>query len=213
MKSAVIIGGGQFPRKAFPRFLVSEADIVVCCDGAARNYLRNFPDRTPDMIIGDLDSLSGTFLESYEGQWLKVSDQETNDQTKAFDWLIQTHPDISEIHFIGATGKRADHTIANLSLLTEYAARTDGRISIDSVNDNETAFPMLDSGSFLCGKGRPVSIFSPDNTLKIKSAGLEWPTDNVIFDNWWKASLNRASADQVTLTFNHPSKVLVILGD
>lgn len=212
MKSAVIIGGGQFPRKAFPRFLVSEADVVVCCDGAVLNYLRNFPDRLPDMVIGDMDSLPESFLKSYGGPWLKVDDQQTNDQTKAFDWLVRTHPDVGEIHFIGATGKRADHTVANLSLLTEYAARLDRSVLIDSVSDCETSFPMLDSGSFLCGQGRPVSIFSPDNTLRIKSEGLEWPTDNVVFDNWWKASLNRACADRVTLTFNHPSRVLIVLG-
>lgn len=212
MKSAVIIGGGQFPKKAFPRYLVAEADIVVCCDGAVRACLRNFPDRLPDMVIGDMDSLPEAFLKSYGGNWLKVPDQETNDQTKAFDWLVRTHPDVSEIHFIGATGKRADHTVANLSLLTEYATRVTDGVIIDSVSDNETAFPMLDSGSFLCGKGRSVSIFSPDNTLKIKSAGLEWPTDNVVFDNWWKGSLNRACDDLVTLSFSHPSKALVILG-
>lgn len=212
MKSAVIIGGGLFPKKDFPRYLVSKADVIVCCDGAVRNYLRNFPDRLPDMVIGDMDSIPESFLKSYDGPWMKVPEQETNDQTKAFNWLVRTHPDIGEIHFIGATGGRSDHTVANLSLLTEYAAMVDRTVVIDSVSDSETVFPMLDSGSFLCGKGRPVSIFSPDNSLKIKSAGLEWPTDNVFFDNWWKASLNRACADEVTLTFNHPSRVLVILG-
>jgi hypothetical protein len=33
----------------------------------------------------------------------------------------------------------------------------------------------------------------------------------VVFDNWWKATLNRASADIVTLTFSHPSIALLIL--
>ena len=212
MKSAVVIGGGQFPSKAYPIHLISQADVIVCCDGAVRAYLRRFPERLPDVVIGDMDSLPGSFLKTYGGKWVKVTDQETNDQTKAFNWLLENHPDLDEIHFIGATGKRVDHTVANLSLLTEYAAKAGDGIRIDSVSDSETVFPMLDSGSFLCGEGRPVSIFSPDNTLKIKSAGLEWPTDNVSFDNWWKASLNRACADEVTLTFSHPSRVLVVLG-
>ena len=33
----------------------------------------------------------------------------------------------------------------------------------------------------------------------------------VVFDNWWQATLNRASADVVKLTFSHKSMALVIL--
>jgi thiamine pyrophosphokinase len=62
-----------------------------------------------------------------------------------------------------------------------------------------------------CGTGRRVSIFSPDNSLRIHSEGLEWPLDNVVFDNWWKATLNRACDDRVRLEFNHKSIALIIL--
>lgn len=209
--SAVIIGGGIFPRTAYPLYLISSAGIVICCDGAVKTYLKHFPDRLPDMVIGDMDSVPTRFLASYQGQWLKVPDQDTNDQTKAFNWLLENHPEVRELHFIGATGRRADHTIANLSLLMDYAGRVSAP-SIDAVSDSDIAFPMLDSGNFSCGEGRPVSIFSPDPALRIKSTGLEWPTDGVCFDNWWKASLNRACSDTVTLEFSHPSRALIILG-
>jgi len=56
-----------------------------------------------------------------------------------------------------------------------------------------------------------VSIFSPDNSLKISSEGLRYQTSGVVFDNWWKATLNRADSDLVTLTFSHPSLALVVL--
>ena len=62
-----------------------------------------------------------------------------------------------------------------------------------------------------CGIGRQVSIFSPDNSLKIRSKGLEYPTDEVVFDNWWKGTLNKASQDNVRLEFSHRSMALVIL--
>jgi hypothetical protein len=64
---------------------------------------------------------------------------------------------------------------------------------------------------FDCGQGRSVSIFSPDNSLRISSEGLEYPTDGVIFDNWWKATLNKASQDTVKLTLSHKSMVLIML--
>lgn len=223
-KSAVIIGGGTFPRGEFPRYLISSADVVICCDSAVVAYLRHFPDRLPDMVIGDMDSIPAGFLRRYKGPWKRVEDQQTNDQTKAFNYLIGNWCGLSRITFIGAVGRRADHTIANLSLLTDYAAVLSGKAEpaetavgttnipiIESVSDTEIVFPMLDSGEFSCGQGRGVSIFTPDSTLRIKSSGLQWPTDDVRFDSWWKASLNRACCDVVNLEFSHPAPVLIVL--
>ena len=82
---------------------------------------------------------------------------------------------------------------------------------MDMVSDYSTIFAISDSCELAVGKGRRISILTPDNSLKIKSEGLVWPTDDVIFDNWWKATLNRASEDTVKLTFNHPSRAIVIL--
>ena len=78
------------------------------------------------------------------------------------------------------------------------------------VSDYSTAFALTDSCTLFLGKGRSFSLFSPDNSLRIKSKGLVWPTDDVIFDNWWPATLNRTSEDAVELVFSHKSLVLVI---
>ena len=114
------------------------------------------------------------------------------------------------IHFIAATGKREDHTIGNLGLLMEYA-RMGVQPSIDMVSDYSTAFAVTDSCELFLGKGRRMSIFSPDNSLKLKSDGLVWPTDGVVFDNWWQATLNRTGKDAVKLEFSHKSLVLIII--
>jgi hypothetical protein len=79
------------------------------------------------------------------------------------------------------------------------------------ISDTCTAFAVNDTVEFDCGIGRKVSIFSPDNSLRIKSKGLEYPTDEVVFDNWWKATLNKAVTDTVRLEFSHPSMALIIL--
>ena len=54
-------------------------------------------------------------------------------------------------------------------------------------------------------------IFTPDNSLKIRSKGLEYPTDEVVFDNWWKATLNKSVDDTVRLELSHRSIALIIL--
>lgn len=219
MATAVIVGNGQFPKKEYPLYLLESADCVVCCDGALDTYLRHFSGRNlrrPDVVVGDMDSLSKKTAERFRDIAVKIDEQETNDQSKAFHYILEHFPDVDTIHILGATGKREDHTIGNLSLLMEYARemrRQDcGRtVSVDIVSDWSTAFAITDSCTLDVGEGRSVSIICPDNSLNIKSEGLVWPTDNVVFDNLWQATLNRASADRISLTFSHPSIALIIL--
>ena len=219
MATAVIVGNGQFPKKEYPLYLLESADCVVCCDGALDTYLRHFSGRNlrrPDVVVGDMDSLSEKTAERFRDIAVKIDEQETNDQSKAFHYILEHFPDVDTIHILGATGKREDHTIGNLSLLMEYARemrRQDcGRtVSVDIVSDWSTAFAITDSCTLDVGEGRSVSIICPDNSLNIKSEGLVWPTDNVVFDNLWQTTLNRASADRISLTFSHPSIALIIL--
>lgn len=213
------MGNGQFPKKEYPLYLLESADYVVCCDGALDTYLRHFRGRNlrrPDVVVGDMDSLSKKTAERFRDIAVKIDEQETNDQSKAFHYILEHFPDVDTIHILGATGKREDHTIGNLSLLMEYARemrRQDcGRtVSVDIVSDWSTAFAITDSCTLDVGEGRSVSIICPDNSLNIKSEGLIWPTGNVVFDNLWQATLNRASADRISLTFSHPSIALIIL--
>ena len=213
------MGNGQFPKKEYPLYLLESADCVVCCDGALDTYLRHFRGRNlrrPDVVVGDMDSLSKKTAERFRDIAVKIDEQETNDQSKAFHYILEHFPDVDTVHILGATGKREDHTIGNLSLLMEYARemrRQDcGRtVFVDIVSDWSTAFAITDTCTLDVGEGRSVSIICPDNSLNIKSEGLVWPTDNVVFDNLWQTTLNRASADRISLTFSHPSIALIIL--
>ena len=166
------------------------------------------------MIVGDMDSLSPASQKKYQDIIVRYSEQETNDQTKAFNYAIDHFKDISDIFFLASTGKREDHTIGNISLLMEYARERDLQsmgVNIQMVSDFATIFPVTDSTEIECGQGRKISIITPDNSLKIHSEGLKWPLDNVVFDNWWKATLNRATEDTVKLEFSHKSIAIIIL--
>ena len=215
----VIICDGAFPKTEYPRYLIRTADFIICCDGALRKFIRNNKaifgnDRLPDKVVGDMDSLSANLRKKFADIIIQIDEQEHNDQTKAFRWALENLSDISTITIIGATGQREDHTIGNISLLMEYARTYDLEamgIQLQMVTDHGVIFPVTDTLEFDCGIGRQISIFSPDNSLKIRSSGLEWKTDEVIFDNWWKATLNRATLDRVKLEFNHRSIALVMM--
>ncbi len=215
--SVVIIGDGKFPKTEYPRDLIRSADFIICCDGALLKFLRNSEavfgeKRLPDLVIGDMDTLSAPMQKKYADIIIKENEQDHNDQTKAVRWALNHLRGIEQIHILGGTGGRTDHTIGNTSLLMEYTRMFDlGDISIEMVTDEGTIFPINDTIEFECGPERSISIFSPDNTLKIKSEGLMYPTDEVVFDNWWKATLNKTVQDKVRLELSHRSIALIIL--
>lgn len=212
MKTISILAAGTFPRKDYPLFLLRSSDVMVCCDGALASALRH--GITPNVVIGDLDSVSPATLAKYTGSVVKVEDQECNDLTKAFRHVMSHYPDVSTIHILGATGKSEAHTVGNMSLLMQYEEDyrlIDKGIALDMVSDFSTIFAIGDSTELHIGEGRRISLFSPDPSLSIHSEGLCWPLDNVVFDNWWKATLNIASTDIVTLRFNHPAPCLIVL--
>lgn len=208
----VIVAAGQFPRKEYPLYLLSRAGRVVCCDSALTSLEKR--GIVPDAVIGDMDSVCGRALRRYSGTVVRSDDQECNDLTKAFRYVMENYEDVTEITIIGGTGRSEAHTLGNMSLLmqyeTDYGLSGKG-IALQMVSDYSTMFPVSGSCELHVGEGRRISVFSPDPTLKVRSKGLKWPTDNVVFDNWWKASLNIASEDTVILTLSHPSKVLIVL--
>lgn len=217
--TVVIICDGRFPKAEYPRYLIRNADFIICCDGAMQKFIRNSETifgqkRLPDVVVGDMDSLSPSLRRKHSNIIVQIDEQEHNDQTKAFKWALENLQGVEQIYILGATGEREDHTIGNISLLMEYARTFDLEgmgINVEMISDHATIFAATDTFEMDCGEGRKISIFSPDNSLRIKSEGLEWPTDDVVFDNWWKATLNRASQDHVRLEFSHRSIALIMM--
>ena len=213
----VIICDGAFPKTEYPRYLIRTADFIICCDGALKKFMKHSvsifgEERLPDLVIGDMDTLPASWQKKYADIIVKESEQEHNDQTKAVRWALNNITDIAYLYILGSTGGRADHTIGNLSLLMEYTRMFDlGDISIEMVTDEGTIFPINDTIEFECGPGRSISIFTPDNSLRIKSEGLMYQTEDVIFDNWWKATLNKTVQDKIRLELSHRSIALIIL--
>ena len=113
---AVILANGEYPTHVLPLKILEEAKFVVCCDGAANEYILR--GHTPDIIIGDGDSLSPENKTRFSDIIHHIADQETNDQTKAVHFLQEKG--YQRIAIVGATGKREDHTLGNISLLLDY---------------------------------------------------------------------------------------------
>ncbi len=212
--TAAIVANGDFPRKDYPLWLLKNADVVVCCDSATSVRRLEKLGVEPVAVVGDMDSLPPGRMKALGKRAVRVEEQDYNDLNKAFVWLLDNYPQVSDIQILGATGKSEAHALGNLSYLMfwEREHRLSERgIRVEMVSDYNTAFAVCDSCELHVGEGRKISFFSDDPELRIASTGLQWPTDGVSFDFWFRGTLNRAVSDVVSLRFNHPAPVLVIL--
>ena len=209
--TTVILANGEFPSSERTAALLKQADRIICCDGAAERLLA--AGIVPDLIVGDMDSLPLPLQERFAGIIRPDKDQETNDLTKAFKAAVDPLPEA--IHILGATGKREDHTMANVSLLADYAAElASSGCDIDMITESGVfrAFCAKDA-VFSCPAGLEVSIFAFDNSLRISCEGLLYDTSKVAFDTLWKATLNKSLSESFSLHLNHPAKVIVFISN
>ena len=200
----VILANGDFPKRGGAAWkLLAEATRVVCCDGATDAYRRRFR-RWPDVIVGDLDSLSRLPSRvSRPPSLVKVPDQDTNDLEKAMAYCAKRgwHSPV----IVGATGKREDHTLGNVFRALDYGC--------EIVTDTGRFVPVCGRATFRTAKGAAVSIFATDPRTRMTSKGLEWPLDEVRFKNLYCATLNRATGSRVMLTATRPVSVFIATTD
>ena len=204
----VILAAGDYPMAEAPLKALRDADIRICCDSAAERLVAHGLE--PDHIVGDLDSISPEFRKRYAARITHIEEQDDNDLTKAFHIALKLDP--SDITIVGATGRREDHTLGNISLLLDYVK--EASCPVRMLTDFGRFEAILGSASFAAEPGRQVSIFAFDNELKIESAGLKYPTGSVRFDTLWKATLNEVLPEgRFTLFLSKPCGVLVFFAD
>ena len=186
---AVIVAGGDYPTSEQALQVLHNAPYVVCCDGAADRYIAT--GHVPDAIVGDGDSISAYNRAKYATRLHIVAEQETNDQTKAVRFLLEQGKRC--IAIVGATGRREDHTIGNISLLIEYAR---AGAQVRSFTDHGVFIPCNGDTTLKCRKGQQVSIFSI-TAKQLSAEGLLYPIYD--FNNWWQGTLNECTGEQFTI--------------
>ena len=196
----IILANGNFPKHNIPLEFLFNAEEIVCCDGSTQNLLK--AGLQPDFIIGDLDSISEEIKKNFASILLYRSEQETNDLTKAVQFCLENNR--TEISILGATGKREDHTLGNLSLLADYAEK----INVQMLTDNGVFTPLLITSTLESYPGEQISIFSLDTETVFTFHNLVYPVKNRKLTSWWHGTLNEAESDCFTITFDK-GKVLV----
>ncbi len=199
----VILADGAFPRHRVPLRALNEADFIVCCDGAAAALVAH--GLVPGQIIGDLDSVEAGIAERYSDRIVRDTDQESNDLTKAVRWCSSRG--ISSVEIVGATGRREDHTLGNISLLADYGRM----LNVRMLTDTGVIFPEYGRCSVATAPGQCFSVFSLDGGVRLTATGLQYPVSDLLLGSWWTATLNTATGSRVELLLS-PARLIIYLG-
>ena len=173
---AVIFAAGQvhdYPRVAEA---IGTPDLVICADGGVRHAIHL--NLTPNLVIGDFDSIAPGLLLAMEQQGLPIQrvpvEKDQTDSHLAVDEAVRRGAD--EIVLVGASGDRLDHTVSNLLLLPGIPAS----VTVTLV-DAKNVVRLLRPGGRLLVTGEPGDYLSllplSPKVEGVTAEGVKWPLD------------------------------------
>jgi thiamine pyrophosphokinase len=167
---------GDFDLTRYPDEFLFADGLKIAVDGGVR-HLREV-DMIPDILIGDLDSVSEQDLAWCKKMQIEISqyprEKNQTDFELALEYAMQKSQD--KIVVFGALGGRIDHTLANIGLLNNphFVGR-----EIKFFSNNEYIY-FLRSPTII--KGNPGDIVSlipwGDTVFGVTTTGLKFPLRN-----------------------------------
>lgn len=189
MFDILIVANGNIPAKN--TWIEIRYDLLICTDGAA-STLQQF-DITPNVIIGDFDSLANASVRFPNSQVEKVDDQNTTDLEKALQFCMKFSN--KRIICLGALGGFADHAIHNLSLLLRYSAHLD-LCFLNPTNEGREWIFKLKANTRIYTPPKSIISFFPFPETTLTALTLEWPLDRTHIKQIEDAAVrNRTTAE------------------
>ncbi len=159
----VIVGGGDLDAALLNRF-AKDGAMIVGADGGADAALA--AGVTPDLVIGDLDSLSDVSAWQQRTRVIRIAEQETTDFEKCL-YSVSAPVTLA----LGMTGKRFDHTLAALHAVTRYG----GERRIILVDGVDVALSLSGGFDIDLPADTRVSVYPLERVDFAGSEGLAYP--------------------------------------
>lgn len=180
MRTLIINGGNINYDFASVYIKNTKFDKVIAVDGGLI-----FADKMniiPDYIIGDFDTVQSSLLDKYNTQSKIIKYNPIKDNTDS-EIAINYACDINstEIVIIGATGKRMDHTLANIEILVTPLRKGIEAYIIDEYNK----IYLIDNLKTISKSeqyGKYVSLIPLSKVEGLTLKGFKYPLDNYTYD-------------------------------
>ena len=112
MNKCIILANGKPPRKNIIMYFRKNGyNKLICADGGANSALKM--NLIPDVIIGDMDSISNDAIRKFRktSRFISIKRQNDTDVEKCLKYIIKNG--YTDVLLTGVTGSQLDHTICN----------------------------------------------------------------------------------------------------
>lgn len=202
---ALLICNGEQPSPSLARRLARRSHLIVAADGGA-NGARTL-GITPDLIIGDLDSITPATRKFFSSvAVIRVPRQDNTDMEKALDYIVAESL-AHEVLLIGATGYRLDHTVGNLVALSHYVRR----LRIVVCGDGWHAFPVRGAENIHASPGTTVSLIPFSDCSGVTLRGLKYPLRNASLRAGHTALSNVVRRSPFSIALGRGKMIAVVL--
>jgi thiamine pyrophosphokinase len=161
-----------------------------------------------DVLLGDFDRDfdSNPFITSqYPIEIVHTPDQDKTDLEKAFDYLIERK--IPAVNVVWATGKRADHTITNLTNIVRYR----NALKIVILDDHSKIFVLPYHFQKWYMAGTNISLIPVGQVTGIETQNLVYPLQNdTLTIGYRTGSSNQVQHDGI-VSINYKSGDLLLM--
>ncbi|MFZ5878081.1 MAG: thiamine diphosphokinase [Chloroflexota bacterium] len=205
MHRILIFANGHLPDLDAARALVRPDDFILAADGGTRHALAL--GRNPNVIIGDLDSLTFDLRPFDELRASPLTEQGTQviqfprdknetDLELAIQHAVDMNPD--QIIIVGALGGRLDQTLGNLALLSNVRLSTFDLRLDDGV---EETFFCRSQAQVQGRSGDVVSLIPWGAPVEgVRTEGLRWPlSDETLYPDKTRGISNELMGETATV--------------
>ena len=188
---ALIIANGASCSEDLLGQLLEWSPLVIVLDSAIERV--NNLDIKVDVLLGDFDrniDLDFYKKSQFPIEIIHTPDQNKTDLEKAFDYLIVRK--IPAVNVVWATGKRADHTISNLTNIVRYR----NLLKIVILDDHSKVYLLPQKFEKWYTKNSIISLIPIGKVTGISTENLFYPLQNEDLNIGYKSgSSNHVSED------------------
>ena len=173
MKHCIVFGAGEYDAQTPD---LPEDRLIIAADGGYAKCLSL--GLTPDLVIGDFDSLCK--VPDLSNLVRLPVEKDVTDMRAAVDLGLEQGCKV--FHLYGGMGGRPDHTLANYAILTKFSQE---KIPVFLYGEGYVITAVTDGTLTLAGgRGETVSVFSwTDRSEGVTLRGLKYPLENAVLIN------------------------------
>lgn len=170
-----IFANGELKDEAGCKSLISDEDLIIAANGGSLHCKKL--SITPNIIVGDLDSIPETLLKQWSEKDIEIfqhnTDKDLTDLELALNHAKKANS--KEVVILGGLGKRWDHSLANI-MLTANEQYLD--LNISFYFDDDWFYVVSSKKEIEGNTGQTISILPLAGDAKgVSTTGLKWSLD------------------------------------